>query len=322
MNIRKTLSILLGGLCALGSAHAAPEWPGKAIRVVVPFAVGSFTDTAARVVGSELSKQLGQPVIVENRGGAGSTIGTELVARAEPDGYTFLVTDNSFPISAALYPKLSYDAARDFAPVSLLAESPAILLARANFPEKTLGATLDLARSQPGKLTFGSGGAGSSAHLAMELLMLQANVKLTHVPYKGVAAALVDIAAGTIDLGFSSVGSATPHINSGRVQALALSGAKRHPALPDVPTFGEAGFKDFSMTYRFGVLAPAGTPAPIIKRMQENIATALNNKQVQDTFAAAGASAVSSTPEQYGKMLSDEQGMWKAVIQQAGIKLE
>lgn len=320
--IWKLLSVALIASATCAAASAQSDWPNKPIRIVVPFAPGSFTDTAARVVGSELSKQLKQPVVVENHGGAGSTIGTEIVANAKPDGYTFLLTDNSFAVSAALYQKLPYKPFKDFAQVSLVAEAPAVLVARTNLPTKTLKATLDEARAHPDTLTFGSGGTGSSAHLAMELLLLQAHVKARHIPYKGVAASITDIVAQRIDIGIGSVGSTAQYIVNGRLMGLALSGSKRHPMFPQVPTFAEAGFPDYQMMYRFGVMAPAKTPPAIIDRMQKEIAHALETPQVNKVFSAAGVQPTSSSSSDYAKEVRDESAMWKDVIHRANIKME
>ena len=320
--IWKLLSVALIASATCAAASAQSDWPNKPIRIVVPFAPGSFTDTAARVVGSELSKQLKQPVVVENHGGAGSTIGTEIVANAKPDGYTFLLTDNSFAVSAALYQKLPYKPFKDFAQVSLVAEAPAVLVARTNLPTKTLKATLDEARAHPDTLTFGSGGTGSSAHLAMELLLLQAHVKARHIPYKGVAASITDIVAQRIDIGIGSVGSTAQYIVNGRLMGLALSGSKHHPMFPQVPTFAEAGFPDYQMMYRFGVMAPAKTPPAIIGRMQKEIARALETPQVNKVFSAAGVQPTSSSSSDYAKEVRDESAMWKDVIHRANIKME
>ncbi|GAB2887574.1 tripartite tricarboxylate transporter substrate binding protein [Paralcaligenes ginsengisoli] len=320
--IWKLLSVALIASATCAAASAQSGWPTKPIRIVVPFAPGSFTDTAARVVGSELSKQLKQPVVVENHGGAGSTIGTEIVAHAKPDGYTFLLTDNSFAVSAALYEKLPYKPFKDFAQVSLVAEAPAVLVARTNLPTKTLKATLDEARAHPDTLTFGSGGTGSSAHLAMELLLLQAHVKARHIPYKGVAASITDIVAQRIDIGIGSVGSTAQYIVNGRLMGLAVSGSKRHPMFPQVPTFAEAGFPDYQMMYRFGVMAPAKTPPAIIDRMQKEIAHALESPQVNKVFGAAGVQPTSSSSSNYAKQVRDESAMWKDVIHRANIKME
>jgi len=318
----RLVAFALTALTFAFSAHGQPAWPSKPIRIVVPFSPGSFTDTAARAVGAELSTQLGQPVVVENRGGAGSTIGTDVVAKADPDGYTFLLTDNSFAVSTALYKKLQYDPVKDIVQVSLVADAPAVLAGRADLPTKTLKETVEYARSHPEKLTFGSGGQGSSAHLAMEAFLLQTGVKMVHVPFKGVAASMVEIVAGRIDVGIGSVGSTVQYIRDKRLIGLALSGKERHPMFPEVPTFAEAGYPDYDMMYWFGVMAPAGVPQAIVDRMQQEIAKALKTDKVKEVFGGAGVRAQSSTPAEFAKRVRSETDMWKDVIKRANVHTE
>ena len=322
--IRGTTLIALGLLTALTHlAHAETKdaWPSKPIRVVVPFAPGSFTDTAARTVGAELALQLGQPIVVENKGGAGSTLGTDFVAKAAPDGYTFLVTDNSFAVSSALYDKLPYQP-KDLAQVSLLADAPAVLVARPNLAAKTLKEVVSMARANPGKMTFGSGGQGSSAHLAMEAFLLENKLEMTHIPFKGIAAAMVDVAAGRVDLAIGSVGSTSAYIKDGRLLGLAVSGSKRQDIFPNVPTFTEAGYPNYNMTYWFGMMAPAGTPADIVKRMQQAIASSVTNAKVKEVFGTAGVRPIATTPAAFTKMVQTETTLWSEVIQRAKIKPE
>ena len=322
--IRGTTLIALGLLTALTHlAHAQTKdvWPSKPIRVVVPFAPGSFTDTAARTVGAELALQLGQPIVVENKGGAGSTLGTDFVAKAAPDGYTFLVTDNSFAVSAALYDKLPYQP-KDLAQVSLLADAPAVLVARPNLAAKTLKEVVSMARANPGKMTFGSGGQGSSAHLAMEAFLLENKLEMTHIPFKGIAAAMVDVAAGRVDIAIGSVGSTSAYIKDGRLLGLAVSGTKRQDIFPNVPTFTEAGYPNYNMTYWFGMMAPAGTPADIVKRMQKAIASSVTNAKVKEVFGTAGVRPIATTPAAFTKMVQTETTLWSEVIQRAKIKPE
>lgn len=302
-------------------AQTKDIWPSKPIRIVVPFAPGSFTDTAARTVGAEISQQLGQPVVVENKGGAGSTLGTDIVAKAPPDGYTFLVTDNSFAVSAALYDKLPYDP-KNLTQVSLLADAPAVLVGRPNLPTKTLKETVEAARAQPGKLTFGSGGQGSSAHLAMEAFLLQNKIEMTHIPFKGIAAAMVDVAAGRVDIAIGSVGSTSGYIKDGRLLGLAVSGTKRQNIFPQVPTFAEAGYPSYNMMYWFGMMAPAGTPPLVIERMQKAITRAVTSAKVQEVFGGAGVRPIATTPAAFSKLVQSETTLWSEVIQRAKIKPE
>ncbi len=305
----------------VASSPATSAWPTKPIRIVVPFGAGSFTDIAARTVGAELSAKLGQPIIVEAKGGAGSTLGTDLVAKAAPDGYTFLVTDNSFAVSSALYEKLPY-APKDLMQVSLLADAPAVLVGRPGLAAKTLKEVVELARSNPGKLTFGSGGQGSSAQLAMEAFLLQNKLELIHIPFKGIAPALMEVAADRVDIAISSVGTASAYIKDGRLLGLAVSSEKRHPNMLNVPTFTEAGFSSYKMMYWFGMMAPAGTPPAIIDRMQKEIVKAVATQKVIDVFGATGVRAIATTPATFTKMVQSETTLWAEVIARAKIKPE
>jgi tripartite-type tricarboxylate transporter receptor subunit TctC len=304
------------------AAFAQPAWPTKPVRVIVPFAPGALTDVAARSLGVELSEQLGQQFVIENRGGAGSTLGTDVVAKSAPDGHTLAFTDNSFMISAGLYPKLPYDPLKDLVPVTLAVDAPAILVARLDLPAKTLREVIELAKAKPKALTFGSGGQGSSAHLATELFLISAGAEMVHVPFKGVAAALAEVVGGRIDVTISSVGGASGHIRSGKVKPLALTGKERIAMLPDVPTFAESGYPGYDMVYRFGFLAPAGTPQPIIARLQQEIGKAAAKQRVRDLLGIQGARAVVSTPAEYGQVIEREIRMWKGVIDKAGVKVE
>jgi tripartite-type tricarboxylate transporter receptor subunit TctC len=303
----------------VASSPGSPAWPTKPIRIVVPFGAGSFTDIAARTVGAELSTKLGQPIIVETKGGAGSTLGTDLVAKAAPDGYTFLVTDNSFAVSSALYEKLPYSP-KDLVQVSLLADAPAVLVGRPGLTAKTLKEVVELARSTPGGLTFGSGGQGSSAQLAMEAFLLQNKLQLVHVPFKGIAPALMEVAADRVDIAISSVGTASAYIKDNRLLGLAVSSEKRHPNMPNVPTFTEAGFSSYKMMYWFGMMAPAGTPPAIIDRMQKEIVKAVATPKVVEVFAATGVRAISTSPATFTKMVQSETTLWSEVITRAKIK--
>ena len=328
--IRKTLrtmvacagTLLCHAALAQPSALQTPPWPVKPIRVVVPFAAGSFTDTAARTVGIELGTLLGQPVIVENKGGAGSTLGTDIVAKSAPDGYTFLVTDNSFAVAPALYEKLPYSASADLTAVSLLADSPAMLVARPDLPAGTLREVVDAIRKDPGAMTFGSGGQGSSAHLAMLAFLLQNNLEMNHIPFKGITAAIVDVSAGRVDLAIGSVGSTSAQLRDHRLKGLAVTGDARLAAFPDIPTFAEAGFRDYRMLYWFGMFAPAGTPAAIVDRMQQAIARAVATPRVREVFEAAGVRPTASTPQTFAKLVSNEQAQWADIISRAKVRAD
>ena len=300
----------------------AQAWPTKTVRIVVPFAPGALTDIAARALALELSDQLGQQFIVENKGGAGGTLGTNDVAKSPPDGSSFAFTDSSFMISAGLYPKLPYDPLKDLVPVTLAVEAAAILIARQDLPAKNMRELVALAKAKPRTLTYGSGGQGSSAHLAMELLLIQAGAEMVHVPFKGVAAAIADVLGGRIDVSISSVGAALGYVKGGKVRALAVTGRERLASLPEVPTFAESGFPDYDMVYRFGFLAPAATPPAIVTRMRDEVAEAGQKQRVRDLLAPQGARMVASTPAEYAAVIQREMRMWKSVIDKAGVKVE
>ncbi len=310
------------GLAATSSSAAAQAWPDKPIRVVVPFVPGSFTDAAARSVCAELAVQLGKPVIVENRGGAGSTVGTDTVAKSPADGSVFLFTDNSYAISPGLYPKLPYDPLKDLMEIATVAEAPAILTVRRDFPAQTLQDLIRVARANPGTVTFGSGGQGSSAHLGTELLQSLAGVQFIHVPFRGVAQALQETAAGRLDVTLTTYGTASGLLQSGRVRALAVAGKQRPTLLPDVPTFSEAGLPAFDMVYWFGFIAPSGTPPAIRNRLSSEIAKAVATERVRDFFAAQGARAVSSTPAAFSSRVRKETLMWREIIVKTGTKVD
>ena len=318
---------LLAALCGLAvlpdrTALAQPAWPARTIRIVVPFAPGAFTDLAARALAVEFSEQLGHQAVVENRGGAGSTLGTDMVAKAPADGYTLLVADNSLSISPGLYAKLPYDPLKDFVHVSLIAEVPAIMVARLDLAAKTPRELVELAQARPGMLTFGSGGQGSSAHLATELFLSGAKARMQHVPFKGVAVAIAEVVAGRIDLAVSSLGTPLSYVRSGRVRAIGVTGKERSPLLPDVPTFAEAGFPEFNMTYWFVLSVPVGTPPEIASRLRQEIIRATDKPRLKELFLSQGARPVTSAPGEFARQLADEIRVWKSVIEKAGVKPE
>jgi len=319
--IRAAISTLIFFMLST-ALQAQPAWPSKPLRIVVPFAPGSFTDISARALAIELTGQLGQQVVVDNRGGAGGTIGTEAVARAAPDGYTLLLSDNSFTISPGLYAKLPYDPLTDFIHVSQIAESPSMMVGRLKPPVKTLKELVNLARAKPGGFTFGSGGQGSSAHLAMELFLNVAGVKMLHVPFKGVAASLVEVVADRIDLSIASLASGAPHVINERAQGLGVSGRERSSLLPGVPTFAEAGFPGYNMSYWWGIAAPIGTPPQIVSRLNREIARAADKPALKDVFQKQGAVAVTSSPADHTRRVNAEIQTWRDIIAKAGVKLE
>lgn len=321
--IRRLLcAVIVVMLLPAFQAQAQPAWPSQPIRIIVPFAPGAFTDVAARLIAAALTAQLGQQVVVENRTGAGGTIGTEVVAHAAPDGHTLLLSDNSFAVSAGLYAKLPYDPVNDFIQVSEVAEAPPLLVARLGLAAKTLKDLVGLARTRPGEFTFGSGGQGSSAHLAMELFLNVAGIKMTHVPFRGAAVAMTEVVAGHIDIAIASLALGMPYVRGGKVQGFAMSGKERSPVLPDVPTFAEAGFPDYNFTYWWGIAVRATTPPQIVFRLNQEIARAADNPRLKENFLNQGARAVTGSPAEFTQRVHEEIKVWKDVIARVGVKVE
>jgi tripartite-type tricarboxylate transporter receptor subunit TctC len=321
MNRRTLLLAALSPLIAR-SALAQPGWPDRAIRIVVPFAAGSFTDIAARLIATELTEQFGQPVVVENRGGAGSTAGTQAVARAEPDGYTLVLSDISLSISPAIYPKLPYDPLKDLAFISRIADSPALLIVRPGLGVRTLAELIALAKQKPGELIFGSGGPGSSAHMAMELFLDTAGIKALHVPFRGIAAAINEMVGGRVDMAIGSLASGLAQVQAGTLIGLGITGAARNPLLPDVPTFAEAGLPTFNVPYWFALAAPAGTPAPVIERLNREVVRACAQPRLREAFAKQAAVAVTSTPTEMTEHIAREIAVWRDIVARAHISIQ
>jgi tripartite-type tricarboxylate transporter receptor subunit TctC len=316
------VGVALSPLAAHSTASAQANWPNQMIRIIVPFAPGAFTDVSARLVAHELSEQLGQSVIVENRGGAGGTAGTVMVVRAAPDGYTLLLTDTSLSISPGLYPSLPYDPIKDLAQISRIADSPSILLVRPGLGPTTLAELVALAKQRPDQITFGSGGPGSSAHLAMELLLNVSGVKALHVPFRGVAAAIAEVIAGRVDMTIASLAAGVGHVKEGRLLGLGVSGDKRSELLPQVPTFAEAGQPRYDMSYWWGIAAPAATPRPIIDRLYREIVKACAQPRLREAFLKSAALAVPSTPEEMTTFVAREIGAWRDVIKSANVTIQ
>jgi tripartite-type tricarboxylate transporter receptor subunit TctC len=321
---RRTLlrALALAPLTATGEVFGQAAWPDRVVRIIVPFAAGSFTDVSARLLAVELTEQLGQSVIVDNRGGAGGTAGTTAVVRAEADGHTLLLTDTSLAISPGLYPNLPFDPVRDLAQISRIADSPSILLVRPGLGPRTLAELVALAKQKPGDLTFGSGGPGSSAHLAMELLLNIAGVQGLHVPFRGVAAAIAEVIAGRVDMAIASLASGVAHVRGGTLLGLGVTGAARSTLLTDVPTFIEAGLPAYDMAYWWGIAAPAGTPAPIVARLNREIVQACGKPRLKEAFLQQAALAVTSTPEEMTRHLAREIGVWREVIARAKVSIQ
>ena len=321
--MKSLLAAVAGALlAAFAPAHAQGTFPSKTLRLIVPVVPGSFTDLAARALGTELAASLGHSVVVENRPGAGTTLGTAVVAQADPDGHTLLVTENSFTISPALYAKLPFDTANDFAPVTLVAEAPYILWARPDLGVSTAKELVQLAKTKPGGLTFASGGQGTSSHLAAELFFEKTGVSVVHVPFKGVGASMTEVMAGRVDFGGSSIASPMAHIRAGKLRPLAVTGDKRSAMLPDVPTFAEAGFPGYDAPIWFGVIAPARTPPAVMARLHEELTRAVAKPAVVGLFQKQGARAFTIPSAEFARRLAAEMRTWKDLVTRRGIKVE
>ena len=313
-------SALVLASCALGSGIAlAQAYPARPIRMILPFPPGGPTDITGRAIAQKLSEQLGQPVIPDNRPGAAGNIGLELGAKAPPDGYTMVLTAPPIAISPSLYKKLNYNAHKDLTPISLVAEIQNVVVAHNSVPAKNLKELIQLARRHPGKLTFSSSGAGSTNHLASELLKGMYKLDMIHVPFKGSGPALVALMSGEVDWGTMAVPGAIPLVNAGKIRGLAVLSEKRVPALPQVPTAKESGVDNFVMSIWYGLLAPAGTPSEIIKRLNSEIRKALASADLKKTLGNAGVEPVTSTPEQFANHIKSETVRYAKVIKSAGI---
>lgn len=282
-------------LAATLGAARAEDYPGRPVRIVIPFAPGGSNDIVGRLIGEELTKRLGQPFIVDNRGGAGGTIGTEVVAKARPDGYTLLLISTPHTANSTLYKKLSYDPAKDFSPVARLATAPLLVSVYPGLPVKTLSDLISYAKANPGKLNYVSSGVGSSQHLVSELFEIRAGISMTHVPYKGAGAALTDVAAGHAQVSVGTVLQALPHVKANRLRPLAVSGPKRQPVLPDVPTVQEAGLPGYDGDNWWGILAPAGTPPAIVDKLSKAIGDILAQPDMRQRLEAERVGGLSVT---------------------------
>jgi tripartite-type tricarboxylate transporter receptor subunit TctC len=296
------------------------EWPNRVVRFVVPVAAGGPTDIVARVLAEQLSKIWGQQVVVENKGGAGTNLGNELVARSEPDGYTVLYATSSLAVNRSLYRSLSYDALADFAAVSLVARFPLFMFVPNSSPARTVMELVAYAKAQPGKLTLASPGTGSSPHLAGELFEQMANIEMAHVPYRGAAPALNDLLPGRVDCYFGS-GALLAYARSGEMRALAVTGVERDPAAPELPTMAEAGIAGYEVSSWHGLFVPARTPTEIIRKMSADTITALADPAIQARLKQAGYAALGSSPEKLQALLNSEIKKWSAVIRAVGIKI-
>jgi tripartite-type tricarboxylate transporter receptor subunit TctC len=301
-------------------AQWAPKGP---IRIVVPFAAGGPTDITARHLSRKLTEIFGQSVIVDNRGGANGMIGAELVAKSKPDGYTLLMpTSSTMAINPAVYPKMPYDPVKDFAPVTPVVTAAVVLMVTPSLPVKSVKELIALAKARPGELVFASSGAGSNTHLALELFRDQAGIKVTHVPYKGAGPAVTDVIGGQAQAMFADMPVLAPHLQSGRLRALAIAGFERAPLFPNVPALKELGFPRFNARQWYAVFAPAATPPEIVNRLNEAIRQAVAAPEVRDRLAEIGADVYTLSPAEFGKFVQSEIDRWKAIVAKYDIKLE
>ena len=302
-------------------AYSQP-YPTKPVRLIVTYPAGGGADTMARLISPKLSEALGQPVVVENRGGASGTIAAELVAKAPPDGTTLMLDATNHAVNPSLYPKLPYDPDKAFAPVTLLALFPNMLVVHPAFPANSVSQLIEKAKAEPGKIAFASSGNGSAQHLAGELFRQRANLDMVHVPYKGGGPALIDVMAGQVPIYFGNMASALPHVKNGRLKALAITGAKRSPAAPDLPTMAESGMPGYQVYEWNAIFAPAGTPPAIINRLQSEIAKVVKVPEVRDRMLALGGEIVASSPADLGAWVREQTASWARVVRTANIKLE
>ena len=314
------------GLIALGcaaTAGAQQKYPSKPIRLIVGFAPGGNTDTVARLVGAKLAERLGAQVVIDNRGGAGGTIGTEIAAHANPDGYTLTMgTTTTHAIAVAAYPKLRYDPVKDFSPAALVAIAPYLLVVHSSLPPRNLDEFVALVKSQPGKLTYGSAGTATTTHLAMVTLASRARLDMTHVPFKGNGPATTAIIGGQVQILFGAMPPLLPHLPGGRVRPIAVSSAKRSVSLPEVPTVAESGFPGYEVTLWLGFFAPRGTPAPVMKRLETELIGAVNSPDLRKQMMQQGLEANSATAAELGKLVRAEIENYKKAFKTAGIKIE
>lgn len=307
---------------ALPALALAQAYPAKPITVIVPFAAGGGSDNVARMITTKLTERTGKAFVIENRGGGGTNIGNEAAARAKPDGYTFLLAQFTLPVNPYLYPNLRYSAEKDFAPVVHIANAPTVLIVPAASPVKDVKDLIAEAKAKPGQLNYGSGGSGTSVHLAGELFKQQTKTFMLHIPYKGSAPAMTDLIGGRVDLMFDTATSALGHIKGGRVRAIGVASAKRLNDLPNVPTFAEQGMKDFDVPAWYGVVAPVGTPAEAVQWLNTEVNAVLKDPAVIAKLDDIGALPVGGTPAQMGSFIQAQSARWGKVIKDASIKLD
>ena len=316
-----SLALKLCVLAVAGGAFAQ-DYPTKPVRVIVPFPPGGGTDLMARMVVQKLGEVMGGTYVIENRGGAGGTVGSEVAAKSAPDGYTLLVVSGAHAINPSLYPKLPYDTLRDFAPVTMMTAGPGLLVVHPSLPAKSVKEFIAIARSRPGQLDFASAGIGTPPHLAGELFKTMTGINMVHIPYKGNGPAYVDLLAGHVPVMFPTIPTAIPYVRAGRIRALAVTSAKRTEIVPELPTISEAGVRGYEVTSWYGLLAPAGTPAAIVSRVQQGIAKVLRSPDVSQRLKADGLDLVGNTPAEFAATIRSEIAKWAKVVKASGAKVD
>jgi len=312
------LGLLTGSFA--GTPALAQQYPTRPIRFIVPFPPGGGNDIVGRIVAQKLADALGQSVVVDNRGGAGGTLGTDIAAKAPADGHTLLINNISLAVNATLFPKLPYDTLKDLAPVTLVGRQPNILVVYPSVPAKSMRELLDLARAKPGQLNYGSGGVGTASHLATELLKLMTKVDMVHIPYKGLGPALTDLMGGRVQLIISTMASALPHLKAGKLRPLAVTTNRRSSFFPEVPTMEEAGVRGYEFSTWYGLLVPAGTPQPITARLNAEMTKILSSDATKEQFRVQGLEATSTSPAEFGSYLRSEVDKWGKVVKASGAR--
>ncbi len=320
--VSKVSSAICAGCISLAliAGAAAQSYPARPVRIIVPFAPGGPTDIVARTVGQKLSESFGQPVVVDNRPGAGGVVGADLAAKSGADGYTLLLcSTGAMAINPGLIARMPYDPLRDLTPITLVVTIPYLLLVNPNFSAQSVREVIALARAKPGELNYGSAGTGTTSHLAMELFRSMANIRVTHVPYKGSALAATDLVGGQLQLLFDAPPSSLPFVRSGRLRALGISSARRTALLPDMPTISEAGVPGYEVLTWSGICAPSGTPRAIVERLNTAMVAGITTRESREKFAAIGADVVANSPDAYREFIVSELAKWSRVIKEAGV---
>ena len=313
-------TLVLAVLCSVASLASAQPWPSKPVRIVVPYPPGGANDIVARALQPALSASLGQPIVIENRGGGATQLGTEAVARSAPDGSTFLLTNIALGANPSLFAKLPYDTSKDLAPISLISTVPLVLVVHPSVPANTAAEFVKLAKAKPGSIHYASAGNGSANHLSMEMFRAATGIDVVHVPYKGFGPAMTDLLGGQVASAFASTLASLPHVKAGKLRALGVSTVKRSAAAPDLPTIAESGVPGFDVSEWQMLLAPAGTAPTIVERMQREVANGLRNDEVKTRLTELGATPVGSTPKEAEAFLKGELARWADVARRAGIK--